>query len=39
MDKNENNVKSGNAEMKVCKSCGYANDPDSKYCIKCGEKI
>jgi ribosomal protein L40E len=26
-------------EMKVCKSCGYANDPDSKYCIKCGEKI
>lgn len=28
-----------NVEMKVCKSCGYANDPDSKYCTRCGEKL
>lgn len=26
-------------EPKVCKFCETANDPDSAYCTKCGEKL
>lgn len=25
--------------MKVCKSCGYENKDDAKYCAQCGTKL
>lgn len=28
-----------NIKIKVCKSCGAANEDDAEYCIKCGEKL